>query len=343
MNEFKKVILVFAMLFIVGVIIIEYAREWNSIDGSVMITEWKIDENTKTIALPIQGEINVNVDWGDGSITENITEEFPTHTYRNVGTYDIRVSGKIDTWGSFMVSYSDELKKEYIEKYRSCLIGVKQFGELEAKEYYFSNCSNLKYVNGEKVITKKTFKNVTNMSSMFFKCESLEKINFKNFNVENVSDMTYMFLGCKNLKSLNFKNVKTSNVNKMISMFSGCRSLVELNLESFDTSNVVSMNKMFLNCDKLENINLKNFNTSKVENMESMFFECKSIKELDLNSFTADSLTNCENMFSNCSSLEKLNLKNFNLNTDVNTYGLFSNSPLLKSENVIGIDINNFN
>ena len=38
--------------------------------------------------------------------------------------------------------------------------------------------------------------NVTNMSYMFYYCNSLAKINISNFNTQNVTNMSHMFYYC---------------------------------------------------------------------------------------------------------------------------------------------------
>ena len=90
--------------------------------------------------------------------------------------------------------------------------------------------------------------NITNMSSMFFDCISLESLNLSNFNTENVTNMS--------------------------GMFHNCSSLEKLDLSKFDTSNVTNMRYMFHNCSSLTSLDLKNFNTNKVTDMSYMFYKC---------------------------------------------------------------------
>lgn len=369
MKDLKKVILLVAILLFLGIIIIEYAKsgyDGEFINSSVMITEWTIDEGNTEIALPVMGMVNISIDWGDGAKSENITNEFPTHVYTNSGIYDIQVTGKFESWGSFVITHLDEKQKEYMKIYRKSLTGVKQFGELEATEYNFSNCTNLKYVDGNKLVGKETFKNVTNMGAMFFKCESLENLNLKKFDTSDVTDMTYMFLDCKKLTNLDLSYFNTSNVEKMNSMFSNCNTLVKLDLSNFNTSKVTSMEKMFSNCTSLEsvnishfdtsnveymskmfsnctsltNLNLSNFNTSKVISTKNMFSGCSRLNKLDLDNFTSEKLTDCSEMFLGCTSLENLNLTKFNVDDVEQNGGMFENCTSLKAENVIGIDMN---
>ena len=71
-------------------------RTVNVVDTkSYMITEWNVSGDAGlTITLPVSGTgLNITVDWGDGSATETITTEYPTHTYAQAGIYEIAVAG----------------------------------------------------------------------------------------------------------------------------------------------------------------------------------------------------------------------------------------------------------
>ena len=63
------------------------------------------------------------------------------------------------------------------------------------------------------------------MKYMFYKCSSLEELNFSSFNTEKVTNMKKMFSDCILLKKLNL-SINTSNVIDMSCMFEGC-SLLE--------------------------------------------------------------------------------------------------------------------
>ena len=54
------------------------------------------------------------------------------------------------------------------------------------------------------------------MSSMFFGCSSLKKLEFsENFNTKNVTDMSYMFSGCSSFP----ENIQNKNVEEIIDYF----------------------------------------------------------------------------------------------------------------------------
>lgn len=92
------------------------------------------------------------------------------------------------------------------------------------------------------------FSNVTNYSSMFDECRSLQTI--PNLDTSNVRNMSAMFNNCQSLTSI--PQLDTSKVTDMSTMFSGCKSLVTI--PQLDTSNVTNVSNMFNGCSLLTSI-----------------------------------------------------------------------------------------
>ena len=304
-----------------------------------MITEWTIPSANTTIKLPVQSHggnsLNITVDWGDGSAVQIVTTNFPTHTYTTAGTYDITVSGTCPAWG-YMGSgrVSTTLNSDYYT-YTQYLTKVKQFGELNAQYYGFSQCTNLTSVKGA---TKNSTSNVTTMANMFYFCQRLteldltnfdtlkvtdmnymffkvraQEIDLSSFNTSNVTNMSYMFGECGFLTNINLSGFNTSKVTNMSAMFKGCDVLTKLDLSKFKTSKVAYMNEMFSNCTSLKSLKVSdlNFNTVNVINMKRMFYNCSSLTEIPVAKFNTSNVTNFDEMFARCSSLKTLNLSNF--------------------------------
>ena len=173
---------------------------------------------------------------------------------------------------------------------------------------------------------------------MFYDCNSLESLDFSNFNTEKVINMSYMFCKCTNLKSLNVSNFNNQKVTNMYRMFCECESLINLNLSNFNTQNVSNMGLMFCDCNSLKNLNLSNFNTQNVTNMGCMFGECKELKNLNLSNFKTQNVINMENMFYYCSSLTSLDLSNFNTQNVINMSFMFT-----ECNSLISLNLSNFN
>jgi surface protein len=160
---------------------------------------------------------------------------------------------------------------------------------------------------------------ITNMTSMFEGCSSLQSVPL--FNTASVTNMTSMFKDCSSLQSVPLFN--TASVTKMTSMFEGCSSLQSVPL--FNTASVTNMTSMFKNCSYLQSVPL--FDTSLAPNMSSMFEGCSSLQSVPL--FNTASVTSMSYMFKNCSSLQSVPL--FNTASVVYMSHTFRNCPSLLS------------
>ena len=152
-----------------------------------------------------------------------------------------------------------------------------------------------------------------------------------NIDTRNVNDMYSMFFGCNSLQIVPFIN--TSNVNRMDYMFSACLNIKTVPL--FDTRNVNSMNNMFQNCSGLTSVPL--FDTRNVENMSGMFWYCSNLKTVPL--FDISKLTSMNSMFYGCSSLKTVPA--FNTSNIKSMYNMFAICKSLTS--VPEMDTSNVN
>ena len=157
--------------------------------------------------------------------------------------------------------------------------------------------------------------------------ESIEGLNY--LNTSEATDMSRMFYMCNSLKSIDVKNFNTSKVEDMNKMFEGCRSLTSMDLSSFDTRNVSLMDCMFCNCSLLTTLNLRNFNTGKITYMNEMFRGCSSLKTIDVSSFDTENVVEMKEMFEDCSSLETLDLSSFATQKVENTRKMFEGCKVL--------------
>jgi surface protein len=149
-------------------------------------------------------------------------------------------------------------------------LGLKKFLDVRGCDQLFKGKSNL--VDISKVITYPDTSNVTDMSSMFYECNSLTSVSL--LDTSNVTAMSAMFYYCRSLTSVPL--LDTSNVTNMGDMFHYCSSLTSIPL--LDTSNVTNMGYMFSGCSSLTSI--PPLDTSKVINMGDMFYYCRSLTSI---------------------------------------------------------------
>ena len=193
-----------------------------------------------------------------------------------------------------------------------------------------NNIENISYLNTSQV---------TDMSYMFWHCESLESLDLSNFDTRNVTNMAHMFEFCTSTTSLDLSSFDTSNVTDMQYMFEFCVATTSLDLSSFDTRNVTNMTFMFDYCVKLENLTLgDNFDTRNVTNMAAMFQECSKLTSLDVSDFNTGNVTDMKYMFYHCERLISLNLSSFDTSNVTDMQHMFKRCARLTN-----LDISSFN
>ena len=302
--------------------------------SKMMMTEWKIPEDNITITLPVEGNgLDITVDWGDGS-SDKITSSFPTHTYETAGTYTISIAGNCQKWGYNGGGTVAETSSYYT--YTQYLTKLIQWGELNATQYGFSDCSNLELVSGD--ATGNAFNNVTRMDNMFYGCSGLTELDVSTFDTSKVTTMLNMFNGCSGLTELDVSNFDTTKVTNMGGMFGKCSGLTSLDVSNFNTSEVTNMNTMFSDCSGLTSLNLSNFDTSKVTNMSFMFDECFGLTSINLSNFNTSNVTTTERMFNSCKALTSLDVSGFDTSKVTKMSSMFGSC-----EKLTELDVSNFN
>ncbi|EME8125135.1 BspA family leucine-rich repeat surface protein, partial [Enterococcus faecium] len=223
-------------------------------------------------------------------------------------------TGTMTIYSGTLGTYEDSPWTKNVIAYNS-IQKIELFGKVVApkdSQFLFSSIygflQNLKEINGlEKLDTSQ----VTDMSTMFYQCSSLQNLDLSSFNTSQVTTMSEMFKGCSDLQTLDLSSFDTSQVMAMFDMFYGCTSLQSLDLSSFNTSKVMNMDIMFYKCVKLQHLDVSSFDTSQVTTMASMFYGCSGLQSLDLSSFNTSQVTTMFNMFGGCSGLQSLDLSNF--------------------------------
>ena len=65
-----------------------------------MILQYDGIAASDVITLPLQGTVNVTVDWGDGTATQDFTTAGnQEHTYTTGGDYTVQITGLLTTFG----------------------------------------------------------------------------------------------------------------------------------------------------------------------------------------------------------------------------------------------------
>ena len=144
-------------------------------------------------------------------------------------------------------------------------------------KHMFGSCRSLISLDLSSFNTSK----VNKFREMFSDCLVLQELILpNNFIVNNnVTDLSFMFYSCESLTTLDLSNWNTSNVTDMGSMFYGCKLLTSLNLSSWNTSNVTNMYRTFAYCSRLSLLNISNWNMDNmgISSYENLFLKCSNL------------------------------------------------------------------
>ena len=242
---------------------------------------------------------------------------------QNEGYYQVIINGKKQDIAEFYKYNKNELKEDYLNielnlrektKHLSCL---------------FSNCDSL--VKIENIFNVDT--NVKDLKELFSGCLLLKELpnNISEWDISNATDLSGVFYKCESLVSIpDISKWDTFNVTNMMSMFNNCKSLKSLpDISRWNTSKVTNMVCMFSNCLSLESLpkDMSNWNTSNVEKINDMFYKCKSLVYIpDLSQWDISKIKNMKNLFYECEKVDpRPCVSKWDISNDVNKTDMFRN------------------
>ncbi len=157
---------------------------------------------------------------------------------------------------TIVVKTFDELRKIIEDRYDKLGAGTKQ-DPIDFNDIDVSNIDSFCDNDDNGLFEKTKFKyidisdwdtsSVTNMLSMFYKCNELKSVgDISYWDVSNVTNMAYMFTGCTNLNQ-DISDWSVSLVTDMSYMFFGCENFNQ-DLSKWNISKVRYHSYMFENC-----------------------------------------------------------------------------------------------
>ena len=175
-------------------------------------------------------------------------------------------------------------------------------------------------IKGENRIKLFIKNRLTNLSYMFYGCQSLKNIDeLKYLDTKDVKNFSYLFWGCPLITDISpLGNWNVSNGVDFSYAFTGCSSLFNISsLEKWNVQNSTNFSFMFCRCLSLKDIKpLEKWNVSKGKDFSYMFSGCFILSNLfPIKNWNIQNGKDFEGMFSQCKSLENLNqLNNWKIN-----------------------------
>lgn len=273
--------------------------------------------NDFTAHLPIGGDYDCYIDWGDGQAEYANGSDWEgkgvSHTYKvnTPTTYTVKISGRVTRLNSENLT-------------APCIVEVVQWGMtgLNDLNSAFENNYLLTKVADD---TFGAFSDVNSIDQMFYKCIELESVPEGIFDYcQNVTYMYETFGMCKKLSEIPtglFANLKS--LNHIEYVFRDCDSLTSIpsGLFVFNTG-LRYVNWVFHDCDNLEAIPATLFrNNTLIESFYGTFDNCDMLKHIPGSLFSTNiKVTSFENTFCNCYALEEIPADLFSRNKNVRSF-----------------------
>ena len=294
-------------------------------------TKYEINMNSDNPELR-GANYKFQVDWGDGTKTENITNEniqdLAKHEYtQSLDNVQIKIVGKFEAiyrydydsgahdginklvkilqWG---VTDLKAINLENTEIVELSTPTQSSFKQLEIVESAFSGCDILTKIP-EKLFAN--CQNITNFDSTFSFCSDLTEIPGKLFaNCQNVTSFEGTFYSCNNItKMAEDLFIDCQKVTDFCDTFFSLTELTEIPEKLFaDCQNVTSFESTFEYCEELSEIPENLFaNCQDVITFYRTFWGCDGLSEIPENLFAnCQKVTDFCNTFKNCKGLTKI-------------------------------------
>lgn len=137
-------------------------------DFDALILGLNVTASDLRARLPLSGDVQVTIDWGDGTVEENVTTKQPQHQYTDPDYYVVSVKGTVtalDCSGLNLSSYNQT--DQIVEVYNWGRTG------LTSMEGAFYHCTNLAKIDTDRT---EAFAKVTTFEQAFYYCENLAEI-----------------------------------------------------------------------------------------------------------------------------------------------------------------------
>jgi len=221
----------------------------------VFVFDTSLEPANNTISVPLNGIVNVTIDWGDDFSDTYTTTGFKTHTYDSPGVYIVQVSGTMTQLNYGTGGINADNKRKLVR----CL----SFGNIGLLSTIrgFRECINL-------IQCPRTLPSaISNTFEMFLECRSFNE-DISSWNTSNITGMSRMFQNCL-VFNQNIGNWNTSNVKTMNNMFRTATSFNQ-DIGNWNTSEVTSMSNMFNGATAFSQ-NISSWDVRKVTTMTEMF------------------------------------------------------------------------
>ena len=296
------------------------------------ITSWQSTDEYPTIEIPTyDGEIyNYNVDWGDGSVSNDVVGDI-NHNYAEIGNYTVTITGVFPAIHFFKIYPLDLVQTPYNGNQ---LLSIEQWGNNQwtTMDGAFKGQESL-VINANDIPDLSL---CVTMNEMFYGCDNLGNGTHNSWNLWNTSTiniMSSLFNGTSFNKLIS--NWDVSNVTNMFSMFRS--SSFNKDISNWDVSSVTNMSYMF-NAAESFNQPINNWDISTVTIIHDLFSFAKSFNQ-PLNNWNISNLTNISFLFNGATSFNQ-DISNWDISSITNMRSMFRDAQSF-NQDISSWDVSN--
>ena len=221
----------------------------------------------------------VEIDWGDGNTdTYGVSQTNVTHTYGDIGTYRVKITGQSNIKFSDGTQYDRQIIVQHWGDNAN-------WADLRGM---FQNMTNI-------LLSSDDVLNPTNpipANDMFRDAVNFDSDIIGVISFTNLTDISGMFAGASSFdKDLSSININNGHITNLDYLFQDATSFNQ-NINLWDVSTITSMNSTFKNASNF-NQPLDQWDTSNVTNMTSMF-EDNTLFNQDISGWDISSVTDCD-------------------------------------------------
>ncbi|KQO98348.1 hypothetical protein ASF30_09820 [Leifsonia sp. Leaf264] len=207
-------------------------------------------------ALPIAGTVAATVDWGDGSIVQTVTNQYPAHTYAADKVFTIKVDGTFTHYGQYPVGSTFDMG-------RTGCVTVEHWGKDTGTVTTNGVYANYPAASG----AARPPRTVTSYRNAFLGASTFNQ-NVDGWVGSNVTDMESMFNGAAAFNQP-VSTWDTSQVTSFKSLFEGAAAFNQP-VSAWKTPKVTTMERMFLMASAFDQ-DINSWDTSQVTNLNQTF------------------------------------------------------------------------
>lgn len=239
---------------------------------------------------------------------------------------------------------SSHIETIYFPEGRIDLKNVKKIDAVFSGSVGLKNLYNFNNIDFSGLVTNVAENAQSPYKNVFYKCNSIIKLDASDWDCSNLSNVNGLFGGLKNVEELDISGLNIPNCTSasISDLLTDCNSLKILKLNNWNISGVENLDSYFEGMTKLTEVYLNNCNTENVTSARALFNNCSSLTKVEMDGFIKENCTDIGSIFCNCKNLNSIKgLQSWNTSSVTSMEKTFYNCHINLNDN-FSIDVSDF-